>query len=315
MATRAPPDAPPPSYAVISRVYRHSLRPVVLSTAVVSAAYAALWGGSAFHDIHYDNSVVNSIGTFDLIIGIIYMAERAALVRTYSLLGLLSILLVGAAEMIRIVIHFKYKSTIINNCISIATSSTNSCPDNSEYCFDPPLNSGDANNWCNSHFNKGSFSDIVWFLIAIAVACVFNFVAWGYLHQLLSVGRRLEAGAGVGPAEGHIGNRSDHIGLQTYAPRYQPPNYPPPSAGMPRDSADEESALHGIGGGHGHDDVPKYDGYNAADFVGKGGADEKAPEYEYATRNDKKGDDEDKEDLGAHGPRVNQQNTGTNPFR
>lgn len=41
--------------------------------------------------------------------------QRAPLVRIYSMLGLLGILSVMTAEMIRIVVHFKFKVTAVDN--------------------------------------------------------------------------------------------------------------------------------------------------------------------------------------------------------
>lgn len=138
---------------------------------------------------------------------------------------------------------------------------------------------------------------------------MFNVFAWGYLHQLVEVGTRLDAGPGVGGSEG-LG-RGDHIGLQTYAPRYDPPSYPPPTAGgmgLPRDSTDEDAHLHGF---HAGGEAPKYDGYNAGDYLPSGGKDEKAPGYEFATSTSRKGPsgvDDDEDDLGAHGPRAKDNN-------
>lgn len=114
------------------------------------------------------------------------------------------------------------------------------------------------------------------------------------------MGTRLDVGPGVGGAEGR-GVRPDHIGLETYAPRYTPPSYPPPAPGLaPRYSADEDAHLRDI-----HGEAPKYDGYNAADYLPA--KDEKAPGYDIATDGDKSRDEDDE----GHGPRVQD----NNPFR
>jgi hypothetical protein len=112
----------------------------------------------------------------------------------------------------------------------------------------------------------------------------------------------LDVGPGVGGAEGR-GLGRDHIRLQTYAPRYDPPSYPPP-----RDSAEEDAHSHDAGG-----KAPEYDGYNAGDYLGK---DEKAPGYDFDASAGQKGhsrthEEEGEEDEG-HGPRVQDSN---NPFR
>lgn len=149
---------------------------------------------------------------------------------------------------------------------------------------------------CNNHWSRTTFSDIAWFLVASLFAFMFNTFSWGYLHQLLSVGTRLDVGPGVGGAEGRGLRASENIDLQVYAPRYNPPSYPPP-----RDSAEEDAHLHGVG-----NDAPKYDGTNAGDYLP--GKDEKAPGYEFATSKSGKGFEEDDE---GHGPRVKD----NNPFQ
>lgn len=157
---------------------------------------------------------------------------------------------------------------------------------------------------CNGRWSRNTFGDIAWFIAASIFAFLFNTFAWGYLHQLMSVGTRIDVGPGVGGAEGPV--RGDHIGLQTYAPRYDPPSYPPPPSGLPpRDSTDEDAHLHGASG-----DAPKYDGFNAHDYLPGDGKGDKAPGYEFATSTDSKsrGFDDDDDDIASHGPRVRDNN-------
>lgn len=205
------------------------------------------------------------------------------------------------AEMVHVVIHFKYKHTIINNCISVVTTSGEFC--DGPFCRDHPLSLHDGTNYCNDRWSRRSFSDIAWFLVASVFSLLFSTFAWGYLHQLQAVGTRLDAGPGVGAAEGRIG--SAHIPLQTYnashTPQYDPPAYPPP--GHPRDSTDEDAHLHAAG-----TKVPEYDGYNAGDYL-HGGKDEKAPGYDLAVSG--KGHSrsmEEDEDEDEHGPPVQDNN-------
>jgi len=306
MDTRASPAAPPPSYALISRVYRRSLQPVVLSVSVLSCIYAGIWGASAYSDIGDDNTISHNISTLDIVMGSLYMGvlvielfgifsawkQRVPYVRTYCFLSLLAILLVMTAEMMRIVIHFKFKNVIINNCIHVVTTNSDVCK--GPFCRDTPLSPQDGKDYCNQQWSRDSFSDIAWFLAASVFAFMFSSFAWAYLHQLLAVGTRLDVGPGVGGAEG----RGNHINLQTYTPRYDPPSYPPP-----RESSED---VHGAGA-----KVPEYDGYNAGDYVG---TDEKAPSYEVSggQKGHSRTQEEEDEDDEGHGPRVQDSN---NPFR
>lgn len=81
----------------------------------------------------------------------------------------------------------------------------------------------------------------------------------------------------------------------------------PPSGLPPRDSTDEDAHLHGASG-----DAPKYDGFNAHDYLPGDGKGDKAPGYEFATSTDSKsrGFDDDDDDIASHGPRVR----NNNPF-
>ena len=146
---------------------------------------------------------------------------------------------------------------------------------------------------CNNRWSRNSFSDIAWFLVASFFAFLFSSFAWAYLHQLLAVGTLLDVGPGRGPG-------ADHISLQTYPPRYDPPSYPPP-----RESTED---AHSTGG-----KAPEYDGYNAGNYVVK---EEKAPAYDAEESGIQKGhsrtQEEEGEDGEGHGPRVQDSN---NPFR
>lgn len=226
------------------------------------------------------------------------LKQIPAAVRTYCYMTLAATLTVMTAEMIRVVIHFKFKSTIIDNCINVVTSTGGEC--DGPFCQDEPLSPKDGTNWCNSRWSRNSFSDIAWFLAASIFACLFTSFAWGYLHQIQAVGTRVVAGPGVGGTEGR-GVGLSHIPLQTYnAPRYEPPSYPPPGGVPLRDSTDEEAGLHG----HGDDaKVPDYDGYGTGKYP-----DEKAPGYDVTVGDSKRDEEEDEQ----HGPRVGD---GTNPFR
>jgi len=270
---RPPPSGAPPSYAMISRFYRHSLRPVVLTTTAIGGLYAALWGGSAFHDIHGDRQIVSSLGTFDIIIGAFYlgvlvveafgffsaMVQRASLVRIYTLLSVIVALLVMAAEMIRTVLHFKNKSKILSTCLANVTTEGASC--DGFFCRSQPLSQSKGQQWCKDWFNRRSVGDILWFLIAGTLSILFSSIAFGYLHQLRSVGER------VIPAQ--------HLPLDNLRPpssgppyHYDPPDYPPPGPGSHYDNSK----------------VPDYDG------VGISG-DDKAPGYVYDEAADTKGRD------------------------
>jgi len=267
---RPPPPSgpPPPSYAVISRFYRHSLRPVVLGITAVGALYAALWGGSAFHDISGDRRISHTLGTYDILIGAFYVGvlaveaigffgaavERAPLVRMYTILSVVASLLVMAAELMRTVLHFKYKSTILSTCLTDVTTTGVTCY--GFFCRSKPLSQSDGQQWCKDWFNRRSVSDIIWFIASAILSVIFSSIAFGYCHQLVSVGERIVAPQHL-PLNDFRTSESYH---------YDPPNYPQPAFPSAQNTY-----------------APSYDGSKVPEYEGTGlGSEDKAPGYEYA---------------------------------
>jgi len=279
----------------------------VLSTSALSGLYAGIWGVSAYLSISDDNTIARAIGTIDLMRGSLYMGvlvielfgifsaskQRVGYVRLYCYLSLLAALLVMTAEMMRVVSHFKYKQTVIKNCIDVVTSTSGTC--SGPFCQDTPLSSQDGTDWCNDQWSNNSFGDIAWFLVASLFALFFNSVAWAYLHQLRTVGSLLAVGLGVGGAERRSRHSPDDISMDTYDPH---PRYaPPPGAPPPLASEDMQSVK-----------APEYDGYNAGDYLGQS---DKPPVYDFEATGDK-GQSRTQEDAEDHGPRIQDSN---NPFR
>jgi len=242
-----PPQGPPPSYAFVSRVYRRSLRPVILGTTFVAALWALVWAVASFRDITVDKQHATKLAVFDIVLGALYMAtfaiellggvgalvQKILLVRIYAFLSIGVALIIGATELIRVIVHFAFKSELINECTALATGDTISerfgiwGPTESQ-TLDPE----DAQNFCNSAWSHDSFSEILWLLIAVPLSLFFAAVSFAYYRQLLDPtspanaarapsAQARAAGAGVYP--------------QHYNPPYAggafvPPPGPPPGA-------------------------------------------------------------------------------------
>jgi len=226
------------------------LRPVIIGLAIMAAIWSGVWGINAFENISPDSQNVKSLVPFDIILGSLYIGVTAieifgaisaflqnlALIRLYSLLTLIAALLVSGAEMLRIVIHFKFKSTIISQCITFVMSDND---DDGIGFFGSHhangLSQADATSFCNQAWNHDTFADIAWFIISIILTLLFSSIAFAYYNQLLdpsSASTRMPR---------NRNRQQDNFPLETFTPslpynsnqegtsRYNPPPGPPPS--------------------------------------------------------------------------------------
>jgi len=289
MFSRPPPPqgGPPPTYAFVNRVYRRSLRPVILGTTFVAALWSLLWGIAAFRDISIDKQHATKLAVFDIVLGALYMAtcavellgmagaafQRIFLVRIYSFLSLGVALIITATELIRVIVHFAFKSDLISECTALVTGDT---IDERFGLWGPidsqTLSPEDASNFCNSAWSHDSFSEILWLLIAAPFSLFFAAVSFAYYRQLLDPTSPANAArAPSAQARGGLGGGFPQHYNPPYAAgagpygggdgTFAPPPGPPPGA--------ESSAY-----------VPEYDpaklpgyGYSQAVHVGKDGKD------------------------------------------
>jgi len=241
-----PSGAPPPGYTYIRRVYKSSLRPVVIASGSIAALWALLWGIGAFQDISVDKDHAPRLQTFDIVLGSLYIGtcvlelfgviaaflRSLPLVRTYSFLSVGIALIVSAAEILLIVIHFAFKSTLINECTALATNQT--ITTRLGLWFPPvhtTLDADEASQLCNNAWSHDSFSGIAWFIVSAILSLLFAAVAFGYYRELLDpMATRAPRQPGV--------NTNDNYPLQNYGQSgipevpysrgYQPPQGPPP---------------------------------------------------------------------------------------
>jgi len=288
-----PPQGAPPSYAFVTRVYRRNLRPIVLSFAFLGGLWSLFSGIGFFRNVSiYNSNHGGKLSLFSIIIGILYMVvfaielfafigtspTRVPLVRLYAYLSGLVVLIIATVGLLQVVIHFTLKSDIINTCTDVTEGST--------VFFGSifgPVNAGtlspsDAQDWCNSEWNRASFGDIIAFLITTVLAAFFCVIAFSYLRQVLDPSH--PANVIRGPAPNRMDNFPSH-----YNPPYNPafnnyPSYPAPAGPPPNQSTDAF--------------VPPYDGkppgyVRGDDFKGtygemyKGGDEENPTERDIVT--------------------------------
>ncbi|KAG8872584.1 hypothetical protein FRB98_009530 [Tulasnella sp. 332] len=128
------PGPDPPPYAFVGRMYRRSLRPVILTTSFVAAMWSFIWGGEALFDISGTDNF-QYLKTINLVLGILFLSvgfielygflvawkQSAPMARIYNYLSILAVLIVIAAESIRFSVYFTQKSSLIGTCTSQAT--------------------------------------------------------------------------------------------------------------------------------------------------------------------------------------------------
>jgi len=212
-------------------MYRRNLRPVVLTCTVLAGIWTLVWGVSSFQDIGIDNQTASILGTFDIILGALFMGaavieafgafsaltQRLALIRIYSLLSLVAALIVFGAEVITVVLDFKFKSDLISECTTANTFGSN-FNGRGWWGNTGGLDSGDAQSFCSNLWNRAVFGDFAWLFVSTIVSLMFSAIAFAYYRQALDPASTAYPRA-----------PSDRIRMQAYAPySYPPPAGPPP---------------------------------------------------------------------------------------
>jgi uncharacterized membrane protein len=201
----------------------------------------------------YDHSNASQLAIFSIIIGVLYMKVviieiiaffaspvKIPLVRAYAYLSGLVVLIIAAIGLIQTVVHFIFKNEMIDACDRLAG-------DNTVFYggLFGPQSGGDVDapnveSWCNSAWKRGSWSNIVAFLITTFLAAVFSAVAFGYLRQVLDPMH--SANVFREPAQHRL--RMGNMNLPThYNPSYSPtyandPSYHAPAGPPPKQGTD-----------------------------------------------------------------------------
>ncbi|KAF5325475.1 hypothetical protein D9619_010065 [Psilocybe cf. subviscida] len=195
-----PPQGAPPSYAFVTRVYRKNLRPIVITFAFLAGLWALFSGIGFFRNANiYGRNDQTKLQLFNIIIGALYMVvlgielfglyasttQKAPMVRIFAWLSLLVVLVIAAVGLIRSVIHFTLKSSILDTCTSANTGDTVFFTS-----FWGPISGGtlsqqDARDWCNRAYDRDSWSEILGLLTTTGIAAFFASVNFAFFRQVL----------------------------------------------------------------------------------------------------------------------------------
>jgi len=199
--TRPPPPSGQPPRYVFSRYYRANLRPVIIGVGILGAAYALIWGGSSFSNLGADKSQnLGQLVPFDIGLGTAYMTVAAielfgiwgairqslSIVKLYAMLSLVIAVITFGAEILRLVVHFKFKKAMIDQCTIVAQS--NDGGTSNDFFGNRRahgLNPSDASDFCNDAWSHSTFSDIAWLIFSLIGSLIFSSLAFSYYRQLL----------------------------------------------------------------------------------------------------------------------------------
>ncbi|KAG6815537.1 hypothetical protein H0H93_009565, partial [Arthromyces matolae] len=270
----------PPSYAFVTRIYQRNLRPVVvfsiaMTETTLPVPTAAFLGG-LFALLSLAGSEATLYGMFA---GATQNLKHA---RLYAYLAAFATLVVIAAGFLRVVSHFVFKNSLLNECTSLTANQQVVY-----YGFWGPVTADispdEAADWCRRSWDHDSWAEILALIIIGLLAFLFTAVAFAYYRQLLdptsvinsSRAPSNQARFGFGYPS-HYNPPYNNNGPSSSMPytQYAPPAGPPPGAG------------HGYE--HDHDEafVPPYDGNGKPPgYVGGGGGgDQKGYDLEGDTK-------------------------------
>ncbi|KAF8586940.1 hypothetical protein K439DRAFT_1631240 [Ramaria rubella] len=252
--TRAPPPTGrPPMYAVAGRAFgRANLRPVVIVMTIFAIVWSVIWTAGAFEDISSEkqNNDTTKLVTYDIVLGSMYagvaaieffglfaaISRRTSLARLFVGMSLAVVVISGSAELVRTVAHFVFKGPIVAECVAQSTSRA----DRTTFGFWTPsaeeFREDDAQDYCNSAYNRMSFSTIAWLILVLILSTFFASTAYSFYRQLLDPNTfraprapsdqvRLEALRPQPYGSGYL------FPPRNNAPTYAPPPGPPPGAG------------------------------------------------------------------------------------
>ncbi|PPQ67843.1 hypothetical protein CVT24_003149 [Panaeolus cyanescens] len=204
----------------------------------------------------YNDGGASKLAVFSIVLGSLYMAvvaievfgifaaatQKLPFVRMYAYLSVLVTLIAIAIGLLRTIIHFTNKSDIIGVCTNLAVGSRVVVYTG----FWGPirqdvLSKAEAEDWCTRSWNRGSWSEILAFLIISLLAAFLTAVAFNYFRQVLDP---------TSPA--NVSREPQQQRMDAYPSHYNPPYnpfappppnqpyypYPPPAGPPPGQNAD-----------------------------------------------------------------------------
>ncbi|KAI0943664.1 hypothetical protein AcW1_002769 [Taiwanofungus camphoratus] len=257
MSSRPPPKR---GSSMVARVYRSSLRPVVVVVGLISAVWSLIWAIGNFKTISVDKDHgFPKLGTFAIVLGIIYIVtcaieafgvtaaslQNLGMIKFYALLSVVSSFAVVGAALMRVIIHFVLKNDLITECEQVVQGDVVVY----EYgiwgpTFEDRLNATQAASYCKDAWKHDSFVEIISLIIELLISVFFSAIAFAYYNQMLdpTSAANVSRAPVTQPRDDAYPSHYNPPYLAYDAPEYAPPDGPPPSLYEPVKDLDYSSS-------------------------------------------------------------------------
>ncbi|ORX41009.1 hypothetical protein BD324DRAFT_612870 [Kockovaella imperatae] len=192
----APQNGAPPRYqAVMSKLYPHSMRPVLMVTAGLGTAWAVISGVSAIRDMG-GNGETGKMKAFDLILGIMYFVVTGlelfgffvgftAKIRLAKILAVLAPVAAAIAvgtQIVSIASHYINKSGLISQCVNSTVGDI--VTDGFGDQVGGPIDQAQAEQICGDTWSHSTWAVFGWLVFVVLVSAAFAAIAITYYRQL-----------------------------------------------------------------------------------------------------------------------------------
>ncbi|KAI5994530.1 hypothetical protein EDC04DRAFT_1235237 [Pisolithus marmoratus] len=277
---RGPPTGAPPAYSYVTRVYKRSLRPIVLAMAVVAALWSLAFAVAGYRELATDeNDNFHKLAPLAVVQGVLYTVvllfqgfgimaaatQRTRLIRIFTYLSALTTLFAVGVSFMRVITHFTFKSDLIAECEILAQNGST----DSMFGFwgsDPGsnLDATDAASYCNDMWSRDSWAEILLLIALIVIGLGFTSTAFAYYRQVIDPTSPVNSSRA--PANQVRMNEFPAYNNAPYdAPAYAPPAGPPPFDGSGKPPQYDYGGYTSFGDDKGKDEDSKNDPFS--DYV------------------------------------------------
>jgi len=252
-----------------------------MGTGALSALWTLLIGISSFKDVSIDkDNHFPKLAVFSIVLGVLYttvcaieifgivaaVTQRLPLVMAYATASVVSCLVVVAAGLMGVVIHFVDKGDLIKECTTLSTGDTVVLRFGGIFgsSSSDTLSPSEAASFCQSDWDHASWSNIISFLLETLLGVLFSLIAVAYYRQCLDPTSATNAFRAPSN-QTRTGNMyPDHYNppYSTSLPNLEygngPSAYAPPPGPPPRFNASDSA-----------DDLGKPPGYDRGEYTSK----------------------------------------------
>ncbi|KAI6112385.1 hypothetical protein EV401DRAFT_203077 [Pisolithus croceorrhizus] len=276
---RGPPSGAPPAYTYVTRVYKRSLRPIVLAMALVAALWSLAFAVAGYRELATDeNDNFHNLAPLAAVQGTLYTlallfqgfgiaavaTQRTRFIRMFTYLSALTSLFAVGVSFMRVITHFTFKirgfwishslrmGVWIRQMYGFWTNNPGS-----------NLDATDAATYCNDAWSHDSWAEILLLVLLIVVGLLFTSTAFAYYRQVIDPTSPVNSSRT--PANQVRMDDFPAYHAPYDAPAYAPPAGPPPFDGEGKPPQYNYGAYSSFGDDKGKEENPKNDPFS--DYV------------------------------------------------